>query len=165
MSGTTPRRSKRFETAKEKQSQDINLEALKELKKSLICSICERFPRPGSNVYTCKFCEKIVCSNCYGETDWICTCDALDPNKRFSLAGPILSKLVSLFKQSLDIDLEALKELKKSLICSDCERFPRPGSNVYTCKNCEKIVCSKCWDGTDPNLAENSVVAKAQKKR
>ena len=67
----TPRHSKRLKTSKEKESQDIaediDLKALQELKKSLICSICKRFPRP--KVYTCKLCENIVCSYCWNEPE------------------------------------------------------------------------------------------------
>ena len=43
-----------------------------------------------------------------------------------------------------DIDLESLRDFKKSLVCSQCTRFPRPGSEVYTCPDCGKIVCSGC---------------------
>ena len=105
MSGTTPGPSKRLKTAKEKQSQDIDLEALKELKKSLICAECKRFPRPGSKVWTCELCDKIVCSKCADgktEDDYLeleCDCDFEDDQlKEFRLAGPIISKLISLFK-------------------------------------------------------------------
>ena len=45
-----------------------------------------------------------------------------------------------------DIDLESLRDFKKSLVCSKCTRFPRPGSEVYTCPDCNKIVCSSCTD-------------------
>ena len=67
----TVRRSKRLKTSKEKDSQaiaeDIDLEALQELKKSLFCSVCKKFPRP--NVYTCHICDNIVCSYCWNETE------------------------------------------------------------------------------------------------
>ena len=58
----TPRHSKRLKTSKEKESQDIaedvDLEALQELKKSLFCSVCQKFPRP--NVYTCHICDVTI---------------------------------------------------------------------------------------------------------
>ena len=51
-------------------------------------------------------------------------------------------------KEVQDVDLESIREFKKSLICFNCKRFPRPGTNVYSCPNCNKIACSSCgYDG------------------
>ena len=47
-------------------------------------------------------------------------------------------------KKEQDLDLENLRALKASLICSKCTRFPRPGTNIFTCPKCCKIACSKC---------------------
>merc|ERR1711963_219299 len=55
-------------------------------------------------------------------------------------------------KQLPIIDLIALQELKNSLFCSICETFPRPGSNVYSCKICNNLVCDMCWNDVEPNL-------------
>ena len=38
------------------------------------------------------------------------------------------------------------EDLKNFLICTNCSRFPRPRSNIYTCPKCFKVVCSSCFD-------------------
>ena len=47
-------------------------------------------------------------------------------------------------KKEQDLDLENLRALKVTLMCSKCTRFPRPGTNIFTCPQCSKIACSSC---------------------
>ena len=69
--------------------------------------------------------------------------DILNQEKSFKMARG---------KHLQQIDLKALQELKKLLFCSICETFPRPGSNVYSCKICNNLVCDQCWNEVEPNL-------------
>ena len=45
-----------------------------------------------------------------------------------------------------EFDMEGLKELKKSLICDDCHRPPRPETKYFQCvdQGCEKRKCDFC---------------------
>ena len=52
-----------------KEFKQIDVKALQELKRSLFCSICEAFPRQGSNVYLCKVCNNLVCEKCWNEVE------------------------------------------------------------------------------------------------
>ena len=47
-------------------------------------------------------------------------------------------------KKEHDLDLENLRALKASLICSKCSRFPRPGTHIFSCPKCCKVACSNC---------------------
>ena len=47
-----------------------------------------------------------------------------------------------------EFDMEGLKELKKSLICDDCKRPPRPETKYFQCVDigCELKRCESCSD-------------------
>ena len=46
-----------------------------------------------------------------------------------------------------EFDMEGLKELKKSLICDDCKRPPRPETKYFQCVDhgCKKRKCDSCY--------------------
>ena len=57
-----------------------------------------------------------------------------------------------------EFDVEGLKKLRKSLICDNCKRPPRPGASLYTCFGnlyCRKIRCNVCTPDIQNEMCHN----------
>ena len=82
--------------------QDIDLRGIRNFKKSLVCSKCTRFPRPGVKVYACSNCNAIACATCIA-AEWILKCRVCFGHRGFFgektfTMDPKITKFISFFK-------------------------------------------------------------------